>query len=167
MPSSQRQDTFSPNSSSHDLRAGSLLTWIKANFSERNPGFSIYTTKHVLRTTSLFPMRFIPSILTIALPLAASALKLSPPTNPHSGQVTDILWTVEPHDPPTWTLFLMNISQAFDLKDIVAENVDPAPGKLTHKFPVLKPSNDYVLYAVNATNLDWVLASSGRFTIFA
>ncbi|KAJ6478799.1 hypothetical protein C8R47DRAFT_1138196 [Mycena vitilis] len=105
--------------------------------------------------------------MTLALPFVSS-LKLSPPTNPHSNQTTDILWTVEPNDPPTWTLFLMNISQAFDLKDIVGEFIDPAPGKLTVKFPpLLKPSDDYVLYAVNATNLDWVLASSGRFTIFA
>ncbi|KAJ7665911.1 hypothetical protein DFH06DRAFT_1323075 [Mycena polygramma] len=85
--------------------------------------------------------------MALALPLVSS-LKLSPPTNPHSNQTTDILWT------------------AFDLKDIVGEFIDPAPGKITVKFPVLKPSDDYVLYAVNATNLDWVLASSGRFTIF-
>ncbi|KAJ6511712.1 hypothetical protein DFH09DRAFT_268380 [Mycena vulgaris] len=106
------------------------------------------------------------AVLALALPLV-SAIKLSPPTNPHSNQTTDILWTVEAHDPPTWTMFLMNISQAFDLKDIVGEFIDPAPGKITVKFPVLRPSDDYVLYAVNATNLDWVLASSGRFTILA
>ncbi|KAJ6557883.1 hypothetical protein B0H19DRAFT_1376443 [Mycena capillaripes] len=113
-------------------------------------------------------MRFYLNPLTVALALPfVSSLKLSPPTNPHSNQTTDILWTVEARDPPTWTMFLMNISQAFDLKDIVGEFIDPAPGKITVKFPVLKPSDDYVLYAVNATNLDMVLASSGRFTIFA
>ncbi|KAJ7473517.1 hypothetical protein FB451DRAFT_1175157 [Mycena latifolia] len=115
------------------------------------------------------PLLIVLSCAAIALPLV-SALKLSQPTNPHSNQTTDILWTVGAQDPPTWTLFLMNISQAFDLKDIVGEFIDPAPGKITVKFPVLRPrslSDDYVLYAVNATNLDWVLASSGRFTIFA
>ncbi|KAJ7243755.1 hypothetical protein C8J57DRAFT_60724 [Mycena rebaudengoi] len=111
-------------------------------------------------------MRFFSSFVAIALPLAF-ALKLSPPTNPRSNQTTDVRWIVEARDPPTWNLFLMNISQAFDLKANLGENINPAPGKLTVKLPVLRPSNDYVLYAVNASNWDQVLASSGAFTIFA
>ncbi|KAJ7080167.1 hypothetical protein B0H15DRAFT_487461 [Mycena belliarum] len=111
-------------------------------------------------------MRIHSCLAAIALPLV-TALKLRPPTNPHSDQTTDIMWTVEPNDPPTWNLFLMNISQAFDLHAIVGEFVDPAPEKITFKFPVLRPADDYVLYAVNASNWDMVLASSGRFTIFA
>ncbi|KAJ6530864.1 hypothetical protein DFH09DRAFT_1093474 [Mycena vulgaris] len=77
--------------------------------------------------------------IAIALPLA-KGIKLSPPTNPHSNQTTDILWTVEVHDPPTWNLFLMNISQSFDLKANLGEFIDPAAGHLTVKLPVLRPS---------------------------
>lgn len=72
-----------------------------------------------------------------SLPALALALTVQVPTNPVSGQVTDIYWTNGPSD-PEWTLFLMNASETvFGLKGILGENVDPAPEKLTVALPVL------------------------------
>ncbi|KAK0440464.1 uncharacterized protein EV420DRAFT_1132510 [Desarmillaria tabescens] len=109
-------------------------------------------------------MKFL-SVLA-SLPAAALALTVQVPTNPVSGQVTDIYWTNGPSD-PEWTLFLMNASEtAFGLKGILGENVDPTPEKLTVTLPVLPETEyRYVLKAVRADNLDWPVAWSDVFDI--
>lgn len=74
----------------------------------------------------------------VVLPLV-SAVTLQPPTNPHVGAVTDIHWINGPRDPPTWGLFLMNISQAFDLKANFG-TIDPKPQTVRVTLPsTLRP----------------------------
>ncbi|KAF9457642.1 hypothetical protein BDZ94DRAFT_1272650 [Collybia nuda] len=110
-------------------------------------------------------MRLLYTIL-VAFPFV-SGVSLQPPTNPHVGAITDINWINGARDPPTWGLFLMNISQAFDLKANFGV-IDPKPQTVRVTLPsTLRPSNDYVLYAVNVSNWDQVLGSSGRFSISA
>lgn len=104
------------------------------------------------------------SLITLTLPLA-SAVTIYPPPNPHVGAVIDVNWTNSPSDPPSWNLFLMNISTSFDLKANFGV-VNPKPQTIKVTLPsFLRPSDDYVLYATNVSNWDWVLGSSGRFTI--
>ncbi|KAK6975101.1 hypothetical protein R3P38DRAFT_3237981 [Favolaschia claudopus] len=50
-----------------------------------------------------------------AAPLIA-AFTIDVPTNPTAGEVTEINWTFTDHDPPTFSLFLTNASNHFDLK---------------------------------------------------
>ncbi|KAF8641450.1 hypothetical protein AX16_009963 [Volvariella volvacea WC 439] len=111
--------------------------------------------------------------LSIAALLAAAsttvtALKLSTPTNPVIGETTDIAWTSQPGDPGPWNLFLMSATQAFILYQNFGENIDPTLGKVTVKIaPHLQPRDDYILYAVNSSNWDWVFAASPRFALYA
>ncbi|KAJ7457788.1 hypothetical protein FB451DRAFT_1509083 [Mycena latifolia] len=99
------------------------------------------------------------SLLAIAAPLA-SAFTLSAPTNPTSGEITEIHWGFTAADPPTFSLFLMNSTQAFDLKAIIGENLQTNLGQITTLWPVLPAGDDYQLRAVNVTNVDFVLAFS-------
>ncbi|KAJ7182200.1 hypothetical protein C8R43DRAFT_1228729 [Mycena crocata] len=114
-------------------------------------------------------MRLLPSLITMAaaaLPLS-SGFVLSKLTNPHSNQVSDVLWTLGPNLPDVFSIFLMNVSETFDLKFVVADTIKTSAGGLTVQLPVLTPSDDYVLYAVNSTSPDFHYASSERFEIFA
>ncbi|GLB38121.1 hypothetical protein LshimejAT787_0411720 [Lyophyllum shimeji] len=105
-------------------------------------------------------------MLTLASPLTlASAVTLHPPFNTHVGGAADVTWVNSPADPPSWNLFLMNISTSFDLKANFGV-IDPRAQTVKVTIPsYLRPSDDYVLYATNVSNWDQVLGSSGRFTI--
>ncbi|KAJ7642064.1 hypothetical protein FB45DRAFT_1022777 [Roridomyces roridus] len=81
----------------------------------------------------------------------ASALKVNVPTNPTSGATTQIDWTSTASDPSTFSLFLANITDAFDLKAIIGEFIDTSLGEITVTLPTLVAEGGYVLNAVNAT----------------
>lgn len=69
-----------------------------------------------------------------------SALTLQIPTNPQSGGVTDIVWKNQKGDPATWSLFLMDSRDAFGLRAILGEFIDPTPERLTNvTLPIMEP----------------------------
>ncbi|KAJ7584039.1 hypothetical protein C8J56DRAFT_1166907 [Mycena floridula] len=110
-------------------------------------------------------MKFSATYLSVLLFGAATAVKLNVPSNPRSGAVTEITWTIEARDPPTWGLFLMNSTQAFGLKGILAEAVDASAGSLSVTLPQVTPASIYILKAVNQTNVDQSLGWSPVFAI--
>lgn len=67
----------------------------------------------------------------------ASALTLDIPTNPTSGEVTQIHWGFTATDPATFDLFLVNSTNAFDLKAILGENLQTNLGQITTLLPSL------------------------------
>ncbi|KAJ7625197.1 hypothetical protein B0H17DRAFT_1218831 [Mycena rosella] len=113
-----------------------------------------------MRVISLF------SLIALAAPLA-SAFTLSAPTNPTSGEITQIHWGFTPTDPVAFTLFLMNSTQAFDLKVTIGENLRTNLGQITTLWPVLPAGAGYQLRAVDVTNVDRVLAFSRAFAVAA
>ncbi|RDB22278.1 hypothetical protein Hypma_010694 [Hypsizygus marmoreus] len=107
------------------------------------------------------------SILSLcAAPAIVSALTLNAPSNLVTGQLTNITWVSGPRDWPRWTLFLMGPG-IWDLRQIVAEDVDPSIEYITTTFPVTKvtPGEELRVVAVNVTNVDWVLANSPFFKL--
>ncbi|KAJ7775406.1 hypothetical protein B0H16DRAFT_1507320 [Mycena metata] len=105
-------------------------------------------------------------ILALAAPLA-SALTVAAPTNPTSGEITEIHWGFTASDPATFDLFLVNSTQAFDLKAIIGENLQTNLGQITTLFPVEASGNTYQLRAVSVDNVDRVLAFSPVFSVLA
>ncbi|KAJ6457985.1 hypothetical protein C8R45DRAFT_562050 [Mycena sanguinolenta] len=110
----------------------------------------------------------IPSVFAaiLAVPLA-SAFTIAVPTNPTSGEVTEIDWTFRGTDPATFDLFLVNSTNAFDLKAIIGENIETDLGKITTLLPTLPAIDGYVLHIVDVTNVDRILATSPVFAIKA
>ncbi|KAJ7688159.1 hypothetical protein B0H17DRAFT_673819 [Mycena rosella] len=113
-----------------------------------------------MRVTSLV------SLLALAAPLA-SAFTLSAPTNPTSGEVTEIHWTFKATDPATFDLFLMNSTQAFGLVAFLGTELETDLGQITTLLPALPAGDDYQLRAVNVENVDIVLAFSPVFAVAA
>ncbi|KAL0955476.1 hypothetical protein HGRIS_001717 [Hohenbuehelia grisea] len=107
-----------------------------------------------------------PALLTLVT-IGVRCLQLNVPSNPVSGAITDITWINQPNDHETWTLFLMNASYIWGLKGILATFVDPAPGIIQVTLPNLGAMDNLVLKAVNATNVDWVFATSPIFSVAA
>ncbi|KAJ7803745.1 hypothetical protein B0H13DRAFT_2388827 [Mycena leptocephala] len=62
-------------------------------------------------------------LVAVATPLVC-AFTIAVPTNPTSGEVTEISWTFTAKDPATFSLFLTNSTNAFDFKAIIAENLE-------------------------------------------
>ncbi|KAF5372685.1 hypothetical protein D9615_009872 [Tricholomella constricta] len=90
-------------------------------------------------------MRFFASLLAIALPLA-SAVTIQPPASPHVGATIDVNWVNRPGDPPSWNLFLMNISTSFDLKANFGV-IDPTPQTVKMTLPgTLRPRQVLSVY---------------------
>ncbi|KAJ7816629.1 hypothetical protein B0H14DRAFT_3475171 [Mycena olivaceomarginata] len=110
-------------------------------------------------------MRFI--ILSSLLGLA-SAFTLDAPTNPTTGEVTEIHWTFTATDPVVFDLFLVNSTQVFSLAAILGQGLLTSMGEI-HTFlsETIPAGDDYQLRAVNHTNVDQVLAFSPVFTITA
>ncbi|KAF7351688.1 hypothetical protein MSAN_01601700 [Mycena sanguinolenta] len=110
----------------------------------------------------------LPSVFAaiLAVPLA-SAFTIAVPTNPTSGEVTEIDWTFTATDPPTFDLFLVNSTNAFDLKAIIGENIETDLGKITTLLPTLPAIDGYALTIRDATNVDRVFAWSPTFAIKA
>ncbi|KAJ7615805.1 hypothetical protein B0H17DRAFT_1220352 [Mycena rosella] len=106
------------------------------------------------------------SLVALAAPLA-SAFTLSAPTNPTSGEITEIHWGFTATDPATFTLFLVNSTQAFDLKATIGQNLQTSLGEITTLWPVLPSGAGYQLRAVDVTNVDRVLAFSPAFAVSA
>ncbi|KAF4562933.1 hypothetical protein EYR40_007354 [Pleurotus pulmonarius] len=75
------------------------------------------------------------SLLAI-LPTLAAALRISVPTNPVSGAVTDITWTLDglPAN-RNFTIFLMRADDPFGLKGILATSVDYTVQAITVTLP--------------------------------
>ncbi|KAJ7878437.1 hypothetical protein B0H13DRAFT_2545522 [Mycena leptocephala] len=106
------------------------------------------------------------SLYAVAAPLAC-AFTIAVPTNPTSGEVTEINWTFTANDPPTFNLFLTNSTNAFDLKEIIGENLQTDLGQIHTLLPTLPAIGGYALHAVNAGNVDIILAASPAFAITA
>ncbi|GLB34604.1 hypothetical protein LshimejAT787_0201690 [Lyophyllum shimeji] len=113
---------------------------------------------------SSFRMRFA-STLALCLAPLVSAIGLSVPSNLKIGEPTTITWTHKTTD-PRFTLFFMG-TDAFDLRQIVGEDLDPAVGQITTTFPTdrVKPGETYYLKAVNVTWVDFVYNTSPPFTL--
>ncbi|KAJ7895350.1 hypothetical protein B0H13DRAFT_2338948 [Mycena leptocephala] len=75
-------------------------------------------------------------LVAVAAPLAG-AFTIAVPTNPTSGEVTEINWTFTAKDPTTFSLFLTNSANAFDLKAIIAENLETDLGQIHTLLPTL------------------------------
>ncbi|KAJ6572458.1 hypothetical protein DFH09DRAFT_1152969 [Mycena vulgaris] len=93
---------------------------------------------------------------------------LPAPTNPTAGEITQIHWGFTAADPTTFSLFLMNSTQAFGLKAILGQNLQTNLGQITMLFPAgLETGDDYQLRAVDVDNVDRVLAFSPVFAVAA
>ncbi|KAJ6529508.1 hypothetical protein DFH09DRAFT_1370958 [Mycena vulgaris] len=112
-------------------------------------------------------MRFIslPSLLTLATPLWAFTIGI--PTNPTSGELTNIHWGFTATDPKEFSLFLMNSTQAFGLIAVLGESLQTDLGQIMTQLPVLPARVGYQLRAVEVDNVDFVLAFSPVFAISA
>ncbi|KAJ7931074.1 hypothetical protein B0H13DRAFT_1960224 [Mycena leptocephala] len=109
----------------------------------------------------------LPSLLAaVAAPLAY-AFTIAVPTNPTSGEVTEINWTFTAKDPATFSLFLTNSTNAFGLRAIIGENLETDLGQIHTLLPTLPAAGGYALHAVNAENVDFILAASPPFAITA
>ncbi|KAJ8490088.1 hypothetical protein ONZ45_g13333 [Pleurotus djamor] len=88
------------------------------------------------------------SALAVLLPLAA-ALRISAPANPVSGAVTEITWTLDglPAN-QDFTIFLTPSNDPFNLKGILAQNVDYTLQTITVTLPDIGPMNNLVVKAV-------------------
>ncbi|KAJ7698256.1 hypothetical protein B0H17DRAFT_1196847 [Mycena rosella] len=86
---------------------------------------------------------------------------------PTSGEITEIHWGFTATDPATFTLFLVNSTQAFDLKATIGQNLQTNLGEITTLWPVLPSGAGYQLRAVDVTNVDRVLAFSPAFAVLA
>ncbi|KAJ7873558.1 hypothetical protein B0H13DRAFT_1894907 [Mycena leptocephala] len=84
------------------------------------------------------------------------AFTIAVPTNPTSGEVTEINGTFTANDPPTFNLFLTNSTSAFDLKEIIGQNLQTNLGQIHMLLPTLL-----------AMNVDIILAASPPFAITA
>ncbi|KAG6833089.1 hypothetical protein H0H87_011500 [Tephrocybe sp. NHM501043] len=83
-------------------------------------------------------MRFSLALPFFLGPLAASALtsiNLHRPLSLVIGQPTTITWDHEATD-PNFTLFLMGTTYAFDLRAVIAYDLDVSLGTITTTFPV-------------------------------
>ncbi|KAF5347265.1 hypothetical protein D9756_009982 [Leucocoprinus leucothites] len=93
------------------------------------------------------------------------ALKLDPPSSLIIGQPTTLTWTNEANDRMPWILFLMNASYIWGLYEII-EPIPYEEQKLDWVIPGNLPeSDDFVLKAVNASNVDMVWSNSPIFTL--
>ncbi|KAF9447777.1 hypothetical protein P691DRAFT_781932 [Macrolepiota fuliginosa MF-IS2] len=98
---------------------------------------------------------------------ATTALKLDVPSNLIIGQETDITWENGVNNAKPWILFLMNASYIWGLYSII-QPIPYPDQRLTWTIPSdLSPSNDYILKAVNESNVDMVWAASDIFTLSA
>ncbi|KAJ7873553.1 hypothetical protein B0H13DRAFT_2348952 [Mycena leptocephala] len=75
--------------------------------------------------------------------------------------------TFTANDPPTFNLFLTNSTNAFDLKEIIGQNLQTNLGQIHTLLPTLASVGGYALHAVNAENVDIILAASPPFAITA
>ncbi|KAJ7185053.1 hypothetical protein C8R46DRAFT_1065788 [Mycena filopes] len=89
-------------------------------------------------------------VFAVLVPLSA-AFTIGVPTNPTSGQTTEINWTFTPTDPTTFSLFLTNSTNHFDLKAIIGENLQTSLGEITTVLPALPAIPGYALHTVDAT----------------
>lgn len=77
------------------------------------------------------------SVLAVTTAPLASAFTIAVPTNPTSGQVTEIHWTFTAADPAVFTLLLTNSTNHFDVKALVGEKVETDLGQITYQLPKL------------------------------
>jgi hypothetical protein len=75
-------------------------------------------------------------LAAVAAPLAC-AFTIAVPTNPTSGEVTEINGTFTANDPPTFNLFLTNSTNVFDLKEIIGQNLQTDLRKIHMLLPTL------------------------------
>ncbi|KAJ7812052.1 hypothetical protein B0H13DRAFT_2145308 [Mycena leptocephala] len=102
-------------------------------------------------------------LAAVAAPLGC-AFTIAVPTNPTSGEVTEINWTFTAKDPATFSLFLTNSTNAFDLKRSLART-SRQTRQIHTLLPTLPALGGYALHAVNAENVDFILAASPPFAI--
>ncbi|KII93096.1 hypothetical protein PLICRDRAFT_35273 [Plicaturopsis crispa FD-325 SS-3] len=111
------------------------------------------------------PKMFCKLSALVALVPLVSALTLSTPENLTSGGPATITWTNESGDPSTFSLELVNT--VFHDTFAIANNVVPASGSITINLPSVPARDGYTLEAVDISNINSVLATSGSFTIGA
>ncbi|KAJ7817936.1 hypothetical protein B0H14DRAFT_3148036 [Mycena olivaceomarginata] len=75
-------------------------------------------------------------LIIVAAPLA-SAFMIAVPTNPTSGQVTQIHWTFTATDPAVFDLFITNSTNHLNLKAIVGKNIESDLGLITYQLRTL------------------------------
>ncbi|KAL4264848.1 hypothetical protein AB1N83_004030 [Pleurotus pulmonarius] len=107
------------------------------------------------------------SLLAI-LPTLAAALRISVPTNPVSGAVTDITWTLDglPAN-RNFTIFLMRADDPFGLKGILATSVDYTVQAITVTLPDIGAFSNLVVKAVQPDWVDFVISTSPVFNLAA
>ncbi|KAJ7749005.1 hypothetical protein B0H14DRAFT_3513674 [Mycena olivaceomarginata] len=77
------------------------------------------------------------TVLAVTAAPLASAFTIAVPTNPTSGQVTEIHWTFTVADPAVFTLLLTNSTNHFEVKALVGEKVETDLGQITYQLPKL------------------------------
>ncbi|OCH84935.1 hypothetical protein OBBRIDRAFT_798661 [Obba rivulosa] len=93
-----------------------------------------------------------------------SALTLQTPTDWQSGTAVNVSWTNAVGDPSTWSLELVNPTN-FHNSFAIANNVNPAPGVLSIRLPIVPAGGGYILEAVGISNISNVISQTGEFSI--
>ncbi|KAF4598956.1 hypothetical protein EYR38_007369 [Pleurotus pulmonarius] len=113
-------------------------------------------------------MFFLKATLLTIIPTLAVALRISAPTNPVSGESTDITWTLDglPAN-QDFTIFLMRADDPFGLLGILAEDVDYTLQTVMVTLPDIGPANNLVIKAVQPDWVDFVISTSPAFNLEA
>ncbi|EIM92417.1 uncharacterized protein STEHIDRAFT_143786 [Stereum hirsutum FP-91666 SS1] len=101
--------------------------------------------------------------LLVLVPLASATITLNVPSDLTSGGTTTITWTSESGDPDVFSLELVN--QQFNNAFAIGNNIQTSDGTITLGLPAVPVGDGYQLEAVNISDINDVLGTTGDFAI--
>ncbi|TCD62629.1 hypothetical protein EIP91_006613 [Steccherinum ochraceum] len=94
----------------------------------------------------------------------SATIVISTPTNATSDQSLTVTWTSQMGDPSSFSMELSN-PNVFHQALAVGNNLDTSLGTLTFTMSTVPADNNYMLQAVNISNINQVFGQSGTFAI--